>query len=274
MICIIMSSESYIYGEALMNDITVRRPIEWISHSASDVGTVRTQNEDSCLVKPESGLWVVADGMGGHEAGNVASQMIVDTLMQLDKPARLSDYVTEIEKCIIDVNQRLLEFSEIMLDGRMVGSTFVSLVIHGQIGICMWMGDSRLYRYRANELNQISKDHSQVMELLEAGAITEEEAKQHPDANVITRAVGTSDELYIDLDIFDAKIGDVYLLCSDGLYNALNESAIISVLQDKDTDQIVSDLMSGALENGATDNVTVVAVKGRRMPVNVEMAAG
>ena len=189
-----------------MNDITIRRPIEWVSHSATDVGTVRLENEDAVLAQPEIGLWVVADGMGGHEAGKVASNMIVESLGEINKPEHISEYVSEIENRIADVNQRLLEYSEIMLDGRLIGTTFVGFIIYGQVGICMWMGDSRLYLYRGNELRQLSRDHSHVSELLEAGAITEKEAKNHPDANVITRAVGTGDELFIrfkDIEILE-----------------------------------------------------------------------
>lgn len=247
-----------------MNDITIRRPVEWICSSATNVGTVRTENEDAILTLPDIGLWVVADGMGGHEAGSVASNMIVDSLGEIRKPQRLSEYVNELEKRITDVNQRLLEYSEIMLDGRLVGSTFVGFIIYGQIGVCMWMGDSRLYVYRGNELKQLSRDHSQVSELLQAGAITEKEAESHPDSNVITRAVGTSQDIYIDVDVFAVHLGDVFLLCSDGLYNAIDNETMENVLSSKEPDEIVTGLIDGALDRGATDNVSVIVVKGVR----------
>ncbi len=247
-----------------MTDITVRRPVQWVSASATDVGTVRTVNEDAVLERPEIGLWVVADGMGGHDAGNVASRMVVESLTDLQKPDALNDYVTTIENCILDANQRLLEYSEIMLDGRIVGSTFIGLMIYGQVGVCLWMGDSRLYRYRGQELVQLSRDHSQVSELLQAGAITEEEAENHPESNVITRAVGTSDEPYIDLDVFDVQIGDTFLLCSDGLYNAVNKETIARHLSSNDTGAMVTGLIDSALDNGASDNVSVIAIKGVR----------
>jgi len=258
------------YG-AQMNDITVRRPIEWVSFSATDVGSVRTENEDAILAQPEIGLWVVADGMGGHEAGNVASQMIVDSLFEMDKPDHIKDYISEIENRILDVNQRLLEYSEIMLDGRMIGSTFVGFVIYGQVGICMWMGDSRLYVYRGNELRQLSRDHSHVSELLEAGAITEKEAENHPEANVITRAVGTSEEIYMDLDVFNVQLGDVFLLCSDGLYNSVDNKTIESQVRAKEPEDIVTGLINMALTNGAADNVSVIAIKGIRQADHTEL---
>lgn len=249
-----------------MNDITVRRPIKWVCASATNVGTVRTVNEDAVLERPEIGLWAVADGMGGHDAGSVASRMIVETLGDMQKKDCLSDYVTSIEDTILDANQRLLEYSEIVLDGRIVGSTFVGLVIYGQIGVCLWMGDSRLYRYRGQEFVQLSRDHSQVSELLQAGAITEEEAANHPESNVITRAVGTGDEVYLDLDIFDVQIGDIFLLCSDGLYNAVDSEAIVGHLEGGDVTAMASGLIDDALENGASDNVSVVVIKGVRHP--------
>lgn len=255
-----------------MNDITIRRPIQWVCSSATHVGTVRAVNEDAVLARPEIGLWAVADGMGGHDAGNVASRMVVESLGDLQKPEALSDYVTTIENCILGANQRLLEYSEIMLDGRIVGSTFVGLMIHGQVGVCLWMGDSRLYRLRAQELVQLSRDHSQVSELLQAGAITEEEAAHHPESNVITRAVGTSEEPYIDMEVFDVQIGDTFLLCSDGLYNAVNKETVARHLSASDTDAMVAGLIDSALRNGATDNVSVVAIKGVRHPIPKNVA--
>lgn len=249
-----------------MTDITVRRPVQWVCASASDVGTVRTVNEDAVLERPEIGLWAVADGMGGHDAGNVASRMIVESLGDVQKPETLNDFVTTVENCILGANQRLLEYSEIMLDGRIVGSTFIGLMIHGQVGVCLWMGDSRLYRYRGQELVQLSRDHSQVSELLQAGAITEEEAINHPESNVITRAVGTSEDPYIDLDVFDVQIGDAFLLCSDGLYNAVDKITIARHLDIEDPRAMVTGLIDSALANGASDNVSVVAIKGVRHP--------
>lgn len=247
-----------------MNDTTVRRPVTWASCAATDVGTVRAVNEDAVLDKPELGLWAVADGMGGHEAGNVASQMIVEALGELDRPQVLNEFINQIENRIIDVNARLLEYSEIMLDGRVSGSTVVSLVIYGHAGVCLWMGDSRLYQYRGNRLQQISRDHSQVSELLQAGAITKEEARHHPESNVITRAVGTNEVPYMDIDVFDVQLGDVLLLCSDGLYNALDEDSIAGCLESAEPEQMVTQLIEAALAHGAADNVSVVAVKGIR----------
>ena len=251
-----------------MTDITQRRPIQWLSAALTDVGTVRTVNEDSILARPEVGLWSVADGMGGHEAGNVASKMVVESLADIDKMSYLNDIVTKIENEVLDVNQRLLEYSEIMLDGRVVGSTFVCLLIQGQVGVCMWTGDSRLYLYRNSQLSRISRDHSHVAELIQQGAITEEEAANHPDANVITRAIGTSEDLYVDIELFNVQVGDVYMLCSDGLYNSVNAELISQNLQNTNVDTAVKGLIAAALANNASDNVSAIVVKGIRQTVN------
>lgn len=249
-----------------MNDITIRRPIQWSSAAVSDVGTVRSVNEDAVLARPEIGLWVVADGMGGHDAGNVASAMIVEALAEVNKPTSLNDFVVAVENRVREVNQRLREYSEIMLEGGIVGSTFLCLLLYQQVGICLWTGDSRLYRYRGRELVQLSRDHSEVAELVRAGAISEEEAVDHPNSNVITRAVGTSDELCIDVDVFDAQLGDTFLLCSDGLYNSVRKDTLADGLQVGTPAEMAAALIDNALDAGASDNVSVVVVKGVRQP--------
>ncbi|MCP4321116.1 MAG: Stp1/IreP family PP2C-type Ser/Thr phosphatase [Psychromonas sp.] len=245
-----------------MNDITIRRPLTWVSEGATDVGTVRPLNEDSFLTQPEIGLWTVADGMGGHDGGSIASQMIVNSLQQLSKQKHLSKFVNEIEDTISDVNKRLLEYSREQLNGRTIGSTFVSLLIKGNVGVCLWAGDSRLYRYRHNKLTPITNDHSHVAELIKQGLITEAEAEVHPERNVITRAVGTSESIDIDVDLFELNVGDQFLLCSDGLYNAVNELDMVGCLNKNSLADSVNELIQTALDNKASDNVSVILVKG------------
>jgi len=244
-----------------MTDTTIRRPIKWNTSADTNVGMVRNINEDAIMSKPEVGLWAVADGMGGYEAGDVASKMIVNALENIEKHQHLYSFVDDIEGKIIDANHRILEYSEIMHDGRTLGSTVVSLLIKGQAGICMWAGDSRLYLLRNNHLQQISRDHSHVQELIDSGSITIEEAATHPDGNVITRAVGTSQELYVDIRAFNVQVGDTFLLCSDGLYNTVSDTEIEHYMRSQDTDDSVKQLIVSALENGAPDNVSVIMVK-------------
>ena len=252
-----------------MNDVTIRRPLTWASAGATDVGTVRPLNEDSFLCQPEIGLWTVADGMGGHDGGSVASQMIVEHLSHLNTKNNLDDFVNDIENTVTDANNRLLESSRAQLNGRIIGSTFISLLIKGNVGVCLWAGDSRLYRFRHDKLSQISIDHSHVAELVSEGLISEEEAKTHPEANVITRAVGTSERLDIDVDVFDVSVGDLFLLCSDGLYNAVADDEIIQCLRETSLELSVNKLIQTALNNLASHNVSVILVKGIHQNVSV-----
>lgn len=252
-----------------MNDVTIRRPLMWLSEGATDVGTVRPLNEDSFLCQPEIGLWTVADGMGGHDGGSVASQLIVKNLSELVAHNNLDNFVTDIENAITDANNRLLDYARAKLNGRIIGSTVVSLLIKGNVGVCLWAGDSRLYRFRHDKLTQISRDHSHVAELVSQGLISEEEAKTHPEANVITRAVGTSERLDIDVDVFDVHVGDLFLLCSDGLYNSVEDGEIIQCLRESALEQSVNKLIETALHNKASDNVSVVLIKGIHQNVSV-----
>ena len=164
-----------------MNDITLRRPISWKSAQISHVGTVREVNEDAIISLPEVNLWVVADGMGGYEAGNVASQMVVQALQTISENQSLNEFVNSIEDELISVNHRILEYSDIMLEGRMLGSTVVTLAIKGRVGICLWVGDSRLYRFRCKRPEQLSRDHSEVEEQIQNSIISPEDAENHPE---------------------------------------------------------------------------------------------
>ncbi len=245
-----------------MTEITIRRPIRWVSEERTHVGVVREVNEDSILSSPDTQLWAVADGMGGYESGNVASNMIVKTLEGLHSKSNLSELVDSVEDSLIDVNQRILEYADIMLDGRTLGSTVVTLIIKQRVGICLWAGDSRLCRLRNDQFVQLSRDHSQVEELVEQGVITPEEAEHHPDSNIITRAIGANPELYIDINVFSVQLGDIFLLCSDGLYNMISNDEIVNIISGQSIDKAINELIQLALNNGAKDNVSVILVKG------------
>jgi serine/threonine protein phosphatase PrpC len=250
-----------------MRDITIQRPIVWKSAYDTNVGKVREVNEDSVLALPESKFWAVADGMGGYEAGNVASQMVVSCLEDLPVFDTLNEVVTNIEDRLIDVNGRILEYSDIMLEGRTLGSTIVSLLIQGRVGVCMWAGDSRLYRLRNRQLLQLSRDHSQIEEQIQQGFLSPDEAENHPDANIITRAVGAQPELYLDINVFSTQLGDIFLLCSDGLYNMLSTLEITDTLLALPLQEAVDSMIQQALEKGADDNVSVILVKGEQSTI-------
>ena len=235
--------------------------LRWHSKAVTHCGAVRTMNEDSMIERPQEGLWAVADGMGGHDAGEVASGMIVEGLASLGCGEPLADLVDVLEDNVLDVHQRIRHYSRSHCNGRTVGSTLVTMLARGNTGVCLWAGDSRLYRLREGQLTQMSEDHSQINEMIAKGLLTREEAKRHPAGNVITRAVGALDTLYLDVTVFELRAGDVYLLCSDGLYGAVNEERITERLSGGHVDDAAQGLIDDALAARARDNVTVVAIR-------------
>lgn len=245
-----------------MSDTTTRRPIVWNSFAQTDVGVVREINEDSVIAKPEIGLWAVADGMGGHKFGDVASSKIVEALDAVVPRENLADYIDAIEDAVLNVNEHMLEYAQIMFEEGGMGSTLVALVIKGRIGVCLWVGDSRLYRYRNQQLVQLSRDHSQVEDMVDMGLITEDEVDHHPQRNVITRAVGVEASLYVDISVFTTQVGDTFLLCSDGLYNSVDKQGIAQALAIREVEKGVAELIASSLANGARDNVSAIVVKG------------
>jgi serine/threonine protein phosphatase PrpC len=248
--------------EILMIDKTFRRPIEWNSAARTDVGVVREVNEDAILAKPEIGLWAVADGMGGHLVGDVASNKIVTALDEVIPRPMLNDYVDAVEDALLDINEKMLEYAQIMFDTGTMGSTLVALLIKERVGACLWVGDSRLYRFRNQQLVQLSRDHSQLEEMIEMGLLTAEAAENYPHKNVITRAIGVEESLYVDVTVFTTQIGDIFLLCSDGLYNSVSQEDILAALALRDLDAMVTQLVDKSLAKGAPDNVSVIVVQG------------
>ncbi len=235
--------------------------LSWSSFGITDVGKVRKHNEDSMLDRCEIGLWVVADGMGGHAAGDVASQMIVSSLKKIHEGITLNRYIDDIEDCLLKVNERLIEKAKEAENRVTIGSTVVVLLAYQDYCVYIWAGDSRLYRLRDAEIRQMTPDHSQVEQYVERGLITREEATEHPHANMITRAVGASDNLFLDMDIQTMETGDRYMLCSDGLTKHVSDLEMEEILQEKDdTEESCQTLIDMTLERGAGDNVTVIVV--------------
>lgn len=234
--------------------------LSWSSFGITDVGKVRKLNEDSLLDKPEIGLWVVADGMGGHEGGDVASQMIVKSLGKIHEGVTLDRYIDDIEDRLIKVNERLINKAQKSEKNVTIGSTVVGMVAYDRFCTFFWAGDSRLYRLRDNSLRQLSFDHSQVEIYIEQGLINRKEAATHPHANMITRAVGAGEDLYIDFDIQEMQSGDRYMLCSDGLTKHLEDIEFEEMLSEGNVEEACKELISLTLERGAGDNVTTIVV--------------
>lgn len=241
--------------------MTMAKRFHWSSAARSDVGMVRKVNEDAHLELPQQGLWAVADGMGGHEAGDVASRMIIESLGQIPPPAAWEDFIADVQNRLHQVNRQLRQESAQRYHHRTIGSTVVVLLFHADRGACLWVGDSRLYRLRDDQLQLLTRDHSHVQELVDQGLISPEEAQEHPLGNVITRAVGSADELEVDSIDCAPQAGDLYLLCSDGLIKAVSELEIEqSLLAHGDLEETVQYLIEQALMRNATDNVTAIVV--------------
>ena len=229
------------------------------STARTDVGMVRQHNEDACMARPDLGLWVVADGMGGHSAGDLASAMIVERLGKLSFEPRLSHAVDEIETVLEDVNGTLRNLAS-SRDASMIGSTVVALLVRGAYAVCLWVGDSRLYRVRDGQLEQLTQDHALVADLLERGVLTAQQAANHPQSNLVTRAVGAADALKLDLESFAIAPGDQFILCSDGLDKELADDEIRDTVMNHPPPGVADALVELALARGSRDNVTVVAI--------------
>lgn len=232
--------------------------LTWHSASLSHVGRVRKLNEDSVLDRPDLGLWVVADGMGGHSAGDLASQMIVNALTRLKPQRQLSMLVDFVEHSILAVNNRLVELAK--AQDQTIGSTVVTMLACESHCAYLWAGDSRLYRLRRGELVQLTTDHSQIERYIEQGLLERADANGHPAGNLVTRAVGATEELFLDIDMGELARGDCYLLCSDGLDKHLSYEEIAARLGSVDPQTDARRLIELTLARGAVDNVSACVV--------------
>jgi serine/threonine protein phosphatase PrpC len=224
----------------------------------TDPGLKRRANEDSLLLRDSECLWAVADGMGGHRAGDWASQQIRDGLQSLALTRDFDRDLALIGNAVHAINARIFEESE--KAGAMMGSTVAILHCRGDRFAVFWAGDSRVYLHRGGELYRVTTDHSEVQELIAAGLIGEHDARTHPRRSVVTRAVGTSPELTLDVIADQIEAGDAFLLCSDGLTGAVTDEEIRDCLADHPSSQIADILLKLTLERGAPDNVTVAVV--------------
>jgi len=230
------------------------------SCALTNQGNVRDHNEDACLDAGDRGFWVVADGMGGHDFGDYASQLIVERLGAVPELARPSEFVNRVEDELLDVNRHLYDKSMEGEQPSVIGSTVVALLAFNRYCVAVWAGDSRMYRLRDGQLSRITRDHSEVQNLVDQGLVKEEDAEQHPQANVITRAVGGADTLYLDYTLHELSANDRFLLCSDGLYKDVTESEFCDELTHGDCREASESLLALALSRECNDNVTVVVV--------------
>lgn len=231
------------------------------SAGRSDVGKVRALNEDRFVDRPQINLWAVADGMGGHQAGEVASGMLADALMTVETFDSGFAFLDNVQDAIERVNRSLVAHAAISAPGTVIGSTIVVLIAYAGHYACLWAGDSRVYLLRGGRLEQITRDHSMVQEMIDSGALARRDAKTYGRSNVITRAVGVNDRLALDLHQGPIADGDIFLLCSDGLTNMVDDYEIANILATCKLPAAADALIDTTLARGAKDNVTVVLVR-------------
>jgi len=235
--------------------------MSWIeAGAATHVGKVRQQNEDNYLVATHRGLWAVADGMGGHEAGDVASRVVVEELDAIAAPATAAELLASCESHIISANSRLKQLAGAR-GGALIGTTVAVLLIFDAFYAGVWSGDSRIYRIRRHRIEQVSVDHTEVQELVAAGRLTAAEARAWPGRNVITRAIGVHDDPELEIKGGTLEPGDIFVICSDGLTAHVEDDEILALASEHRPQRACDLLIDLTLGRGAVDNVTVVAVR-------------
>lgn len=235
----------------------------WRSSARTDTGKVRARNEDAFLALPERGLWVVADGMGGHQNGALASRMIVERLAELPGGSDLDRRVKELRQALHDLNRRLGKELTLTADkpDPVIGSTVVALLVEGDRAVCVWAGDSRCYLWRSGNLYQMSRDHSLLQQLMQEQQMSAEQAASQPGAHALTRAVGASETLILELVEFTVYPGDTLLLCSDGLYQSMSSTMLGNALSLPSTSLALERMFELALDGPARDNISAVVIR-------------
>lgn len=239
-----------------------------ITSTITDVGLLRENNQDSYFASSaiDFPLFMVADGMGGHKAGEVASQLAVETIRERLESV-MADLTDEelirkhIYEAIVEANEKIYQSSLANPDYKGMGTTLTLAYIYKSKIILAHVGDSRAYIINDN-MKQVTEDHSLVNELIKNGSITPEEALNHPQKNMITRALGTSPTIKIDFHVVDYLSNDIMLICSDGLSNMISEKEMLMILKYEEDLNIASrKLVCRAKDNGGKDNITVILIK-------------
>lgn len=228
----------------------------------SDPGLVREENEDNWFVDESKGIWLVADGMGGHTNGKLASAKVVECARTVGFAVSAPDLQARFHDRMLRANGDLLSVAH--STNAVLGSTMVAVLVFGNHLACVWAGDSRAYLIRGGVLHQISRDHTEVQDLLDKAIIDAEQARTWPRRNVITRAVGVFDELELDMVQGQIEEGDRILLCSDGLTGHVTDVEIGNALMKPTPSEACQMLVDLTLERGARDNVTVIVLQCHR----------
>ncbi len=236
-----------------------------LSAGRTDVGVIRSGNEDNYLMVPDRGVYIVADGMGGHAAGEVASEMAVRIIArELGDLSSVSDSTAaeRVRTSIMQANSAIFERTLSEQDKRGMGTTATAMVLLGGNYLIGQVGDSRAYVLRDGALTQVTKDHSYVQEQVDAGYLSPEEARTHPYSNVITRCVGANVDVAPDVYSGALRPGDVYLLASDGLTGMIEDEDLHRMmLRALEPQQLADELVDEANRRGGLDNVTVIVIR-------------
>ena len=243
----------------------------------SDVGRKRKGNEDALCLNDEQRLYVVADGMGGHAAGEVASRVAVDAIaefveltggnQEITWPFGLDETISyegnRLKTAVRHANTRVIEATRESAEYEGMATTVAAVLVDGDIANLAHVGDSRIYLWNGESIQQLTRDHSWVNEQIENGAISPEQARSHPLRNVVTRALGGRADLVVDIQSRRMAPGDMLLLCSDGLTTMIPDDGIARILRESDGDvaRATTALVSEANERGGEDNITVVLLK-------------
>ncbi|MGZ5818697.1 MAG: PP2C family protein-serine/threonine phosphatase, partial [Burkholderiaceae bacterium] len=206
------------------------------------------------------GLWAVADGMGGHARGDLASRTVIESLVKLPLSTDLTELIAAARDQLLNANSQL-RMEAALQNVRIIGSTVVVLIACDQHCAYLWAGDSRIYLCRDGDLKQLTRDHSRIEALKSMGNISPEMLANHPARNTITRAVGAHDALALDEESLEVNDGDMFLLCSDGLSNEVDEQEMRNALVSGDCRQASEELMNLALMRGGHDNISIVVVR-------------
>jgi serine/threonine protein phosphatase PrpC len=227
--------------------------------SASHVGKVRTVNEDGLLARPDIGLWAVADGMGGHGAGDLASGAVIAALDAIRSADTAAELLAQFEHRVIRANAEVRALARSRALG-LIGTTLAAFLIRPPHFACLWCGDSRAYLWRDSALTQVSHDHSEVQDLIDRGVLDAAEAKTWPRRNIVTRAIGVAVEAELELAEGKVAAGDRFLLCSDGLTNHVGDGEIAIALGGGEPKKACEQLIELTLQRGASDNVSLIVI--------------
>lgn len=227
--------------------------------ATTHVGLKRKINEDSILTLPDQQIWVVSDGMGGHDGGDFASQTVVDSVAMIDPGLTPAELIRSLREAILRAHDAIQTEAETR-GGATIGATVVTFIVAEGHFATFWAGDSRLYRLQSGSIELLTTDHSMVAAFVQAGQMTWDEAEQHPHSNAVTRAVGVGEELELDKIRGEVLPGDRFLLCSDGLSKYATFDMLERVLAKEPIETVADTLQQIALDGGGADNISIIVI--------------